>query len=460
MSPPARCARHPAAAAGWFCAGCRAALCPGCTYVRLATPIEIVGCARCGEAVEVLTRHRSEARSFAARLPRALASTFTPAGLLTLAGTAVVTWLFGHLGLPGAVLRAGVFFALLFAAIRQASRGEAGLEPPDFAELWADVVRPALLGLLAVAILVVPAVLWLVRRPEGWSEGLAVDPVLWAIALASVLYAPIALMSAAMGGSAGQMLNPLALASAARRLGGDYLRAVGVCALLVAVGVVAIVLAALAAGLAPIPVVSAVLVELVGLVAPVLIARTLGLLLHVRGDAIGMGIPADYVEPALPGVAPRGVAPARAAPADAAGQAGRAGRFEAIELDPPEAPAPDDAARVAELVRAGDLAAAARLYATLRAPAAPLPADLLFQVAKGASGAGEHLVAARALHAAARTMDPVVAPDALLVLARICLQRLNRPDDARAALAQLLARFPDSVAARHGRALEAQLRAG
>lgn len=457
MSAPARCARHPAASAGWYCHTCRAALCPGCTYVRLVTPIEIIGCTRCGEAVEVLTRHRSEARSFAARLPQALVATFTPAGLLTLAGTAIVLWLFGWFGIVGAVLGLGVYWGLLFAAIRQAGRGEPGLEPPDFGELWADVVRPGLLGLLAVGLLVLPAVLWLFYRPDGWGEGLITDPVLWAIGVASVLYAPIAILSAATGGSAGQMLNPVALVGLARQLGGDYLRAVGVCVLLVGVHVVVVLVAAASFG--DVPFVSAVLRQLAGLLAPVLMARTLGLLLHVRGDAVGMGMPADYLEPALPGAVPRGSAPARAPAPEEARDGGRAGRFEAIELDPPSEPA-DDAARVAELVRGGDLPAAARLYATLRAPAAPLAADVLFQVAKGAAGAGDHLLAARALHAAAKTMDPAVAPDALLVLARICLQRLNRPADARSALALLLSRFPDSAAAKHGRALEAQVRGG
>jgi len=458
MTAPARCARHPAASAGWYCGTCRAALCPGCTYVRLTTPIELVGCTRCGEAVEVLTRHRSEARSFAARLPRALVQTFTAAGLLTLAGTAVVLWLFGHFALPGAVLKLGVFWGLLFAAIRQAGRGEPGLEPPDFGELWADVVRPGLLGLLAVALLVLPAVLWRFYRADGWSEGLAADPVLWAIAVASVLYAPIAVLSAATGGSAGQMLNPIALLGFARQLGGDYLRAVGVCVLLVAVHVVVVLVAALSFG--AVPFLSGTLHELAGLLAPVLMARTLGLLLHVRGDVVGMGMPADYLEPALPGAVPRGSAPAPVPAPEEAGAGGRAGRFEAIELDPPSEPAPDDAARVAALVRGGDLPAAVRLYATLRAPAAPLAADVLFQVAKGAAGGGDHLLAARALHAAAMTMDPAVAPDALLVLARICLQRLHRPADARSALALLLSRFPDSVAARHGRALAAQVEGG
>lgn len=282
MSVPVhRCARHAGARAGWFCPQCRALLCPGCAFTRSAsTAVQLTCCSRCGGMVELLTVRRAELRSFAARLPGALAATFSAGGLLTLLGTAAVMWLLGHLSLPGAILRLGVFWGLLFTAIRRACRGQPGLEPPDLSDVWHDLVRPALLGLLANALVIVPAVAWAVGRPGGLEAPLLQDPVLWALAAAAALYVPVALMQAALGASVGQMLNPVGVAVAAVRLGRDYLLAVGACVLLVLADV-----AALTAGaglLGGIPVVSGVLVELLGLVAPALLARTLGLLLCRR----------------------------------------------------------------------------------------------------------------------------------------------------------------------------------
>ena len=37
--------------------------------------------------------------------------------------------------------------------------------------------------------------------------------------------------------------------------------------------------------------------------------RVLGLLLYTHGDAVGLGVPRDYLDPWLPGVEPLGVPP-------------------------------------------------------------------------------------------------------------------------------------------------------
>jgi hypothetical protein len=291
---------------------------------------------------------------------------FTSNGLLTLAAAAVVMWALGHFGDLGRFLRLGVFWGLLFGIVRQAARGEARIEPPEVSDVLDDVFRPALLGALATAIVWVPALACRFMRPGG-TEPVTADPVYWLIAVVGVLYAPMAFLHAAMGGSALRMLNPIAITAAAVRLGGDYLVMVGVSVLLVIAGLALDLLGGLAFG--DIPVLSSLLRELLGLIAPLVLARSLGLLLYVRGDAIGLGLPEDYLEPVMPGVAPRGSAPSRAAPettdrVDPAGgakrpappvpplapgqahppapalteqgtRAGASARIEAIELDPP-----------------------------------------------------------------------------------------------------------------------------
>lgn len=306
------CARHPGARAGWSCARCQAPLCPGCVFVRrLSGTVELVCCSRCGELVEPITVRRAEVRSFTDRLPGALAATFTAGGVLTLLASALVMWFLDHFWVPGAVLRAGVLWGLLFAAVRRAARGEPGLEPPDLSEFFQDVVRPALLGLLANLLVVAPMIAWTLLRPGGPQAPLWDDPVVWLLLAAGVLYVPVTVMQAALGAGLGRMLNPVGAVAAAARLGGDYLRAVGCCAVLIAAN--ALVSAGAARVLGEIPVVSGLLIDAVGLVAPVLMARTLGLLLYVRGDDLELGLAQDYREPALAGAVPRGRPPATAA---------------------------------------------------------------------------------------------------------------------------------------------------
>jgi len=114
----------------------------------------------------------------------------------------------------------------------------------------------------------------------------------------------------------------------------------------------------------------------------------------------------------------------------------------------------DPVEAIAADVRRGDLRAAASRFAALTAVPTTLPARLLLQVAKGAGAAGAPEIAARALRSAARSRDPVIAAEALLGLARLCLDGLHRPAEAHVVIDELLARFPESPAATQARTLQ------
>jgi hypothetical protein len=330
------------------------------------------------------------------------------------------------------------------------------------------VIRPALLGLIATALVWVPAVARGIHVVLHGGVPLR-DPVLWLLLVAGVVYFPIAVAHAALGGSILGLLNPIPMARSALRFGADYLVAVGA---LVALAILhATLLVAGAVLLGRIPVVSEVLRHALALVAPLMGARVIGLLLFVRGDAIGLGRDEDYLEPVLVGATPRGAPPVLSrlpapppvtAPLEpeleptppAIALTPRPGALIAERIERVEPPAPaDPAVAVAEAVRRGDLRAAATAFAALDGKTGAVPPRVLFQAAKGAAQGGDHALAARALTAAARTFDPAVAPDAMLVLGRIYQQRLARPDDARKVLEELLRRFPESGAAVQARAL-------
>jgi hypothetical protein len=407
---------------------------------------------------DVITAPRSVLRPFTSELGRALLYPFSLGTLAAIAATALGMWLFSHVPLVGAILSYGIYWGFLFAIIRQASRGAEHFEQPDVVELH-EYALPALRGFVATAIVWAPAAarfgasLWSGSTP---AEALA-DPVLWLMLVAGLLYAPSAIMHAAWGGGVLQMLNPVRVVGAAVRLGLDYAVAVAVVTALLGAGI-AIELA-LTPALGSIPIVSRVLSTMAGLFGPAVAAHVLGVLLHTRGDALGLGPAEDYAVPVLAEASPCGSEPvlATTVAAPAAPSTPPAGspaaRFTAVVPPAPTGTgAPSGHAAIAAAVAANDLARAASLYGELGPGAPPLPPRLLFQVARGAAQSGAHALAARALQAAAKSGDAAVAPDALLVLGRILQGKLGRAAEARQVFRHLVQRYPDSAAARHAHA--------
>jgi tetratricopeptide (TPR) repeat protein len=287
------------------------------------------------------------------------------------------------------------------------------------------VLRPAIRGLLGMALVWVPAGIWLIETADldalaggAWLG----DPVLWLLLLAGVAWAPAALTVASVTTSTLAVLDPRLPISMARRLGGDYALLVGA-ALLAALGDV---LAGLAAGLVralPLPVLAGVTAKALTLWAPLAFARAAGLLIHTRGDELGYGLPGDYLEPVLGAVAPRGSPPPPPlAPEDPPH------RLEAIELEPGAPAAPAEAPPAAD-------------------PAA------LFEQARGAAAAGRYAEAAELLREAAAREEHPVAAAAWLVLGRLYRGKLGHPEAGREALEYLVARWPDGEPARQARAL-------
>ena len=131
-----------------------------------------------------------------------------------------------------------------------------------------------------------------------------------------------------------------------------------------------------------------------------MIGRVLGTLLYLRGEVLDWGEAADYYEPALPGVAPRAVAPS-ASPAAAPGPAA------ATATDPDE------------LLRLGVACAKARDFAQ----------------------------ATRMLKTAAFSSHPIAAR-AMVTLAQVYGDGLGDRDSAAQLYRETTRRFPDSDAAR------------
>jgi hypothetical protein len=442
-------------------------------------PIDSDGCAKCRGLAERLRARRAELRSFVDRIPSAFRYPLNPGGLLSILGLALVMRVLQVFGMLGAFLAFGVYWAFLFGVILATWKGQEALEPPDFSDVFEDLLLPAVRGVVAGAIVLVPfvfravtLVLGAVRERGagggGADAGLTVaavvltDPLIWLLLLASAAYLPAALLAAAVGRSVLAMLNPLVPIQVARALGSDYAVAVLVNTGLTIAGQVAG--ATLGKAVGQLWFVGGTLAIVPGAYFAIVAARVLGLLVHVRGDELGMGEPDDYLEPLLAGATPQGgsvnlePAPRRPRAEDLGGPAPVAQAvairpqppaepiLETVPVEPTTVPAPPGDPLEAALA-AGDLARALALYKERQGAKGTLTPAQLFEIARGAAQAAEYPIAAHALHAAASAPDDPVAPDALLVLGRLYRGKLGKPDAARQAFQALVARHPGTAAA-------------
>jgi tetratricopeptide (TPR) repeat protein len=272
------------------------------------------------------------------------------------------------------------------------------------------------------------------------------------------------------------VLNPVAVVGHMLRVPGEYVVLVAVSALLAfAQGVVGVVAGAV--GRTGIPFFSGWIATTLMLYVPFVWARAMGLLLFVRGDRLGYGRAEDYLEPALGDTRPRGgevdIGPdaAKAKTGDTDSTASRAAGSPDAErsVSPVFAPAamgalaevesaPQDpaawAAAIEHALGRGDMPAAVEAYRkTPEGVAVPVPPHDLLEIGRAAASQGDYPLAARALRAAGES-DPAdpAAPRALVVLARVYAERLN---DAAAALEvyrAVVARYPNTEAARYAQA--------
>lgn len=335
------CKRH-RAKAGWRCQGCRALLCPDCVAtkrVQVVTDLDV--CLECGELAEPLTRHRREESSFTARLPGALIWPLSKAGLVSLGGIALLRALVSYLGTFGWAFGACVLAAVCFTFIRSTARGSNDFESLDYGDFFNDLFLPGIKALVAASLVWVPVVYWLAtRHSNAIANPTAVlsDPVVWLLLVGGVLYAPMAILVGASGGSLVGMLNPLHVVRNALRLGPNYFVTVVVLCVLFVPWFISLGIGSML-NVLPLPFVPRVLDYAVSCYVPFVAARVLGLLLFTHGDEVGYGMESDYRVALLPGVAPRGVVPEVQV-----AEAPKRNRHAPIELEPEPEPRPEPVA--------------------------------------------------------------------------------------------------------------------
>ncbi len=453
---PLHCQFHPSAAAGWFCPACNANLCPGCAVLEVlesAGSTELLSCGRCGGAAEVLKVHRSRS-SFGQRLLGAWRYPLKKSGLLALLAVGAVVALsravFGFIPLlPGLVVLAvwlGSFWGALFQIVRGTAMGAEHFTAPDFHDIYHDLVDPAVRGVVATAVIWIPAVIYYVRTADETDR---VDSGFLLMVLITLLYAPLALLFAATGERKRSLLNPFKVLDVGMRLGRPYLMVV---AWMVPLALVGMVLRGVdeAVSSLGVPLLAPLLGEAISLYVPFVVARMLGLLLFSYGDRVGYGMASEFFEPALPDVKPRGKK--RAARPRVAPEEQPVPRPRFIELEPEPAPVAPPEPLEAQLVRAVETNAldqALALFRRLPERLPPLPAACHLAVGQKAAAVGDYTLAVRALKQVAQhSPEDPLAPKSCVLLARLYGERLGDAASAQKLYRHVVGRYPGTDAAR------------
>jgi hypothetical protein len=418
---------------------------------------ELLSCGRCGGAVEVLKVHRSHF-PFGERLLGAWLYPLKPSGLFALVSVGALVALFRWAvnfapSLTGLALLAawlGIFWGSLFWIVRSTSMGAEHFTAPDFSSFHHDLVDPAIRGVLATALIWVPGVLYLWHSDEAGRFG----ALFWLMVPAILFYAPLALLFAATGEDKLSLLNPGKVVGVGMRLGRPYLTVVAwMVPLALAHAILMLGLAARVSSL-PVPIVAPMVAEAISLYVPFVAARMLGLLLYAYGDRVGYGVDAEFYEPALPGVKPRGKKRAAKVPAPEQRETHRPELQRFAGLEPKPAPPPVAApepleAQLVRAVEANTLDEALALYRRLPERPPPLPASCHLAVGQKAAMVGDYTLAVRALKQVAQhSPEDPLAPKSCVILARLYGERLGDEASAQKLYQHVVRRYPGTDAAR------------
>jgi hypothetical protein len=316
--------------------------------------------------------------------------------------------------------------------------------------------------------------------------------VLWILALSAFVLGPMTTLMAASHTSFWQMLNPVLVVAYVGKLGGDYFVALFALLGVGILGGLATLLFQPLKVLIPVPFVPTLLGAVVEVYFAFVSARMLGLLLYVRGDRVGYGVPSDYETPLLGATEPRGKLFERAArkvdtsvpEVNVPGLAGPGAGMGPAEAPAPRSHAPlefDDSpsSSAMELLQPGEqpersldasaLPSASEFFAkSVRESAARgdwataldawkaspdkatlgLDAEALTGLGRTAASQGENDVAREVLELAARG-DPAnaVCARAKVFLGRLLLERFHDPAGAQALFKEVLAHAPGTDAA-------------
>jgi tetratricopeptide (TPR) repeat protein len=433
------CTRHPEALAGWRCDRCAADLCPHCAAAAVGgAPV----CATCGDLVRVLLAPRGLVLPFARSWrPVALEVLSFRGATQVVVLACALQLLFALPPRLWALARALELGWVLFLA-RRAGVGFGVFGRPRYVDLWSVWVGPVPRTVVGALPVLGGA---LALSALGRVAPAATSPWLWLLVALAVVLLPPVLVAASVEGEGRQVPWPWRLPACFRRLGPD-LRPLQ---LAVLVGAAA---EAVAAAQPPfdgedvhldLHILEAFLPHLLSLGALGVAGALAGHLVFTRASELGHEAAGSDLLPAL-AEPPQGLF-VRLSPEEVAAAAlARARRFEPLELDDPES-------RLARALDAGEGAEALTLL-DAGARVGELGAGQRVALAQLLAGRGEAARAADLLRATLRRAGEAREPRTLVILARLCAERLGATTEAAGLYREVLALAPGSAAADYARA--------
>jgi hypothetical protein len=430
-----RCAVHAPELAAWRCSSCARDLCNACVATIAAGQGTLPICANCGGMAELLAGPRSHLRPFAKTWTAALRPVFSPRTLGLVAIFAFASELLLRIGAYALLAALALELGWALIIVRRGGRGAApfGLPHWDDLETAFTGALPRLLcsaGFLAVCTALVRA-----------ETRLA--PLLWLIGIAAVWLLPAALLFASIEGGGARWLAPWHLPQAARSIGRDARPAKVITAIWVGLVALRAAQPRLDFGDTRIgdKIFNGGVLHFLQLWTLTALACVTGHLLFTRAEELGHGEEDTWQVPLFPGAVPTGdrTPPSSRAPV-AGAEVSREALFAAVsDGDPDEV----SARWIRGDAGAGSLAdedhvQIAQLFAQRGRDA--FAADILRELLRRAPGAG-------------------CAPRAMVILARLCAERLGSEAEARELYASVAERFPDTSAAAFARERLAELTA-
>lgn len=284
----APCQTHPKAIGHFYCARCKAHFCDLCVTTRMTDGAPAKFCRVCGsECVNVQPESVHESVPFSRVVGGAFTYPFKHDGLILLvAGTIfylIVDFLANHipfLGIIVAVFGTGYLFNYMQRILTVSATGDDKMPDwPEFSD-WSDVVDPLIQMLGTVAVSFGPAILIMKLHPAGagWVHWALPTALFWGCLSFPMSFTAVTMFDSLNG------LNPLLIIPSMLRIPGTYLLAVAVLATIV----VANTIGTLFLGtVLPIPFLSDVISEFIGLYLLTVEMRILGLMYWTKKEKLG-----------------------------------------------------------------------------------------------------------------------------------------------------------------------------
>ena len=436
------CNQHPQSVAAWHCDACARDVCELCAARRYVGAGVLAICTSCGGAVRPILVPRADVEPYSAVFPLAIAQAvqLIPicwAILVAVCQQSVATW-----STQGWLLGELVAIGAFGMALRRAGGGLSLVGLPTYSDLgsaWSGVLWRGLptFGPLALGAAILS---------KGGQDAVPMSsPAAWILVALAIWLMPPALVAA--GGEcphAGWVL-PWELPKLESRLGGDVARLRFV--------VAPWVLVQLAVSWMPTIILEGDMklfdhemenfgAHVVLMILLAAVASATGRLLFTNAEQLAHGDPAKFRVPLQPKAMPQG---SWTPPPDPETVADRERKLQPIELEDPRE-------TLVSAIASGEVTTALEIYRQGEIPALAIDPAQHLAVAQMFTSTGEPAIAAEVLRGIVmRTPKSDVAPRALVILARLCAEKLDAPDEAEAVYRRVVAQYPDSDAARYAR---------